>query len=166
MTSEISVWQHSPSKPPVRIDKGGIIPHGLSKADSDGWRLNLKATDNQLMQYLRAKKSKKTSTLSKSEFLANVNRQRAEQGITPPRGLEGQRNRAVSWRWIELLDITAFKVKRLYKDTDPERQSKRRARVMAQRLLPKYIEAIEEFEASPCRPTEKVRPKPLLAREG
>jgi hypothetical protein len=37
---------------------------------------------------------------------------------------------------------------------------------MARKLLPKYLQALDEFENAPWRPKEKVRPIPLLVREG
>lgn len=166
-------------------------PRGWSEPNAEDWRFNLEATDNQLLESLRIKKlpteaeltdyltgkmdekqfdqilaAKKAALPSKSKFLAEINRQREAQGITPPRGLQGQRNRSVSWRWVELLDIAAFKIKQKFKDTDSERQTKRRARTLARKLLPKYLQTLEEFENAPWRPKEKSRPIPLLAREG
>jgi len=185
-----SAWHCPPGQKPVRIDNGDMVSRGLSEADSDDWRYNLEITDNQLLENLRIRKlpdeaeinslltgqldekqfqqildAKRAALPSKAKLLADINQQRKEQGIVPPRGLEGQRNRSVSWRWVELLDIAKFKVKQ--KSTkaskDVERQTRRRALVMARKLLPKYIDALEYFENSPRRPKEKVRPKPILA---
>ena len=180
-----------PRKKPTRIDTSEMNPYGLSEADADGWRLNLRATDNQLLEHLRMSKlpteaemtafltgkidvrkferimeARKAAASTKSQFLADINRQRAAQGITPPRGLKGQRNRRVSWRRVELLDIADFKIRRKLKDTDSERQARRQARLMGRRLLDRYLEVVEKLENSPRRPKEKVRPMPLLAREG
>ncbi len=190
--SATSAWFSPPGEKPIRIDKGDLVPNGLSEADSDNWRLNLEVTNNQLLENLRIRKlpseaelnsflaghidekqfqeileAKKAASPSKAQFLADINRQQTAQSIVPPRGLQGQRNRAVSWRWIELLDIAEFKVQQRHTQAskDVERQTRRRARVMARRLLPKCLEALEEFENSCYRPKEKVRPKPLLARE-
>jgi hypothetical protein len=184
-------WSHQPGKKPEPVISAEVKDfRGLSDADDDGWRFNLEATDHQLLEHLRISKLPKASEIddygtgklddkqfdeiiqarkvalpTKSEFLEEINRQRAAQGIKPPRGLQGQRNRSVSWRWIELLDITAFKIKKKFKSTDSERQTKKRARTLARKLLPKYLEALDYFENSPRRPKEKVRPLPLLARE-
>lgn len=185
-----SIWQGQPGEKPTRVDDDNVTPYGLSEADADGWRLNLEVTDNQLLEHLRMSKlpteaeinarhlgqisaeqfweilkARKQNAPSKRQFLAWINRQRAAQGITPPRSLRGQRNRAVSWRWIELLDIAKFKIKRRLKDTDSERQTKRRARVMALKLLPKYLKVLDFLENLPSRPKEKLRPKPLMVPE-
>lgn len=187
----VAAFHVPPGEEPTRIDNGKLVPHGLSEVEADDFRWNLEVTDNQLLESLRISrlpseaelnafilgdideeqfqkvlKDKRAALPSKRQLLADINRQRAAQGIKPPRRLQGQRNRSVSWRWVELLDIAAFKVKRKFKDTDTERQTKRRARIMARNLLPHYLQALEEFENSPRRPKEKVRPKPLLAREG
>jgi len=169
------------------------FPHGWSKPNADDWRSNLEATDNQLLESLRIRKlpseaeftdfitgkidekqfqeilkAKRAGLPNKTQFLAFIRKERTAQGITPPRGLQGQRNVSVSWRWIELLDIAEFKVKQKHTlaSKDVERQTRRRARVMARKLLPKYLQALDEFENAPWRPKEKVRPIPLLVREG
>jgi hypothetical protein len=169
------------------------FPHGWSKPNTDDWRFNLEATDNQLLESLRIRKlpseveftdfitgkidekqfqevlkAKRAALPNKTQFLAFIRNERTAQGITPPRGLQGQRNVSVSWRWIELLDIAEFKVKQKHTlaSKDVERQTRRRARVMAWKLLPKYLQALDEFENAPWRPKEKVRPIPLLVREG
>ena len=173
------------------IDTSEPISHGWGQPDIDGWRLNLRATDNQLLEHLRISKlpdeleitsfltgqielrelhdmlaARKSAAPSKAYFLMKINEQRAAQGITSPHGLQGQRNRSVSWRWIELLDIAAYRIKSKFKATESERQNRSRARRMAARLLPKYLAVLERIENSPRRPKGKCRPMPLLAIEG
>jgi hypothetical protein len=157
-------------------------PRGWSEPNAEGWRFNLDITNNRLLESLRIRKlpteaeiinfvtsrinekqlneilvAKKTSLPSKAKFLAFINEQRAAQGVIPPRGLQGQRNVPISWRWIELLDIAQFKIKRIHTEAskDVERQTRRRARVMAQKLLPKYLQAIDELENAFWRPKKK-----------
>jgi hypothetical protein len=179
-----------PRKRSTRKITTELNPHGWSEPNADDWRFNLEATDNQLLESLRIRKlpteaeivnfitgkiderqfqqilkAKKATLPSKAQFLAFIDSQRAAQGIIPPRGLLGQRNIRVSWRWVELLDIAEFKVKQKHTQAskDVERQTRRRARVMSRKLLPQYLQALDEFENAPWRPKEKIPPIPLLA---
>lgn len=189
--SDVAVFHTPPGEKPTRIDLGELTRRGLSESEVDDFRWNLEVADNQLLETMRMMKlpseaelnsflrgevneaeyqkilrAKRAALPSRTQLLAEINRRCVEQGIKRPRGLQGKRNRPVAWRWIELLDLAAFKIKGKVKDTDSDRQTKRRARVMARRLLPKYLSAFEEFEALLRRSDKKVRPLPLLAHEG
>ena len=66
-------------------------------------------------------------TLQKA-FLDLIHREREFQGIPKPRQNVGNRNRGLSWRWLELMDISHFKIRLL---SDAERSSLSDARTRA-----------------------------------
>lgn len=107
-----------------------VSPPGWSDPDPEGWRYNLNctkyalrrdysarflATENEVSEVLTgslraedlvtrlAERRKQMPTIA--EHLRWIEAQARAKGVNMPRGLRGQRNRTVSWGWVEVLDI-------------------------------------------------------------
>jgi hypothetical protein len=154
-----------------------VSPVGWSHPDSEGWRYNLNctkdalrrayatrflATENEISEVLGgtlstedliarlAERRKQSPAIA--EHLRWVEAQAKAKGINMPHGLRGQRNRSVSWAWVEVLDIARCVATRrnpLRKLWQKERTMKTAATNTAKRLLPQYVAALAEIKTMP-----------------
>ena len=154
-----------------------VSPPGWSDPDPEGWRYNLNCTKDALRRgysarflatehevsevftgSLRAEdlvtrlaeRRKRMPTIA--EHLRWVEAQARAKGVNMPRGLRGQRNRTVSWGWVEVLDIARHVATRhnpLRKLSLNERTMKTLATNAAKKLLPTYVVALAEIHTMP-----------------
>jgi hypothetical protein len=154
-----------------------VSPVGWSDPDSEGWRYNLNctkdasrrayttmvlATENEITQVLSgsmstedlvarlAERRKQMPTIA--EHLRWVEAQAKAKGVKMPHGLRGQRNRSISWGWLEVLDIArhvALRNNPLRKLSTAERKMKTLATNAARRILPAYTAALAEIRTLP-----------------
>ncbi len=152
-------------------------PVGWTTPDSGGWRYSLGCTKDALRRAHRAQFLPTESDLSEvmkgtltveglcarlaarrkalpsmAEHIRWIEMQAKSRGFVLPRGLKGQRNRSVSWRWVELLDIAKHVATRnnpLRKLTAPERKMKTLATKAAKNCLPRYVAALAEIRTMP-----------------
>lgn len=154
-----------------------LSPSGWSDPDSHGWRHNLNCTkdalrrdyaakflasENEISQVLSgsmraedlvarlAERRKQLPTIA--EHLRWLGTQARAKGVEMPRGLHGQRNRSVSWAWVEVLDIARHVATRhnpLRKLSLNERTMKTLATNAAKKLLPTYLAALAEIHRMP-----------------
>ena len=157
-----------------------ISPVGWTDPDPDGWRWNLGCTRDALrrqyaMRFLPSESEiaevfagsttadslinrlseRRKQSASIAKFLRWIDSQAKKRGIKLPRGLSGQRNRSISWAWIEVLDVAqhvATRDNKLRKLSPAERKMKTMAKNAAKRLLPRYITALAEIHAIPGYP--------------
>jgi hypothetical protein len=154
-----------------------VSPPGWSDPDPEGWRYNLNCTKDALRRDYSARFLATENEVSKvlsgslraedlvarlverrkqlptiAEHLRWVEAQARAKGVEMPRGLRGQRNRSISWSWVEVLDIACYVAVRrnpLRKLSLNERTMKTLATNAAKKLLPKYVAALAETRTMP-----------------
>jgi hypothetical protein len=167
-----------------------ISPVGWTDRDEEGWVWNLNCTRDRLQRtyktrflpteqeisavfsgrltidQLVAQRNERRKTYpSTAQFLKWIDAQAKSKGIQLPRGLKNQRNRNISWTWVEILDIAKHVATRrnsLRKLSPAERKMKTLATNTAKRLLLEYIKALSEISELPGNPWGE--PPEMIAR--
>ncbi len=152
-------------------------PKGWTEPGPEGYRVNLRQTKGALRAHylltflptakelnealasplppeesMATLKAKQTQRRRDSppivEHLRWVEAQAKAQGSTLPEGMSGQRNRPLSWAYVEVLDIARYFVTRdnfWRKFSGVERKTKTAAKKAAKELLPDYKTALEDM---------------------
>lgn len=144
-----SAWGLGMYEEQLLLEIGGYRHWAISRSTNPAWaeakepgwspvdcptQWNLRATDAELVR----------------EFRQRIRQWRGEQRIPEPAGNPGPRHRPPSWRWLELLDISAHGCRPL---NDGERRSLSEARRKGKLMRDKLVEAVRGIRAGDRRLT-------------